>query len=48
MYWDALTATGVFISILLVAGVFYLILRERPVMPQHGKHSPAILAARIG
>jgi len=32
MYWDALTATGVFVSIVLAAGAFYLALRERPVV----------------
>lgn len=32
MYWDTLTATGVFISIVVALGAFYLELRERPVI----------------
>jgi hypothetical protein len=28
MYWDSLTATGVFSSLLLVLSLFYLILRD--------------------
>jgi len=31
MYWDSLTVAGVFISIILTVGAFYLALRERPV-----------------
>ena len=32
MYWDTLTATGVFVSILSTLGTFYLVLRARPVV----------------
>jgi len=31
MYWDSLTVAGVFVSIVLTVGAFYLALRERPV-----------------
>ena len=34
MYWDSLTATGLFISIVWALGGFYLELRNRPVMPR--------------
>jgi hypothetical protein len=30
MYWDSLTAAGVLVSLLLLVGVFYLLLRTRP------------------
>ena len=30
MYWDSLTATGVYISLLMALGMFYLILRDPP------------------
>jgi len=30
MYWDTLTATGAFISIVWALGAFYLELRNRP------------------
>lgn len=32
MYWDTLTATGVFVSIMSTLGTFYLMLRARPVV----------------
>jgi len=32
MYWDTLTATGLFISIVWALGAFYLELRKRPVV----------------
>ncbi|MGB5427101.1 MAG: hypothetical protein WBN95_09945 [Gammaproteobacteria bacterium] len=32
MYWDTLTATGLFISIVWALGGFYLELRQRPVV----------------
>lgn len=32
MYWDMLTATGVFVSIVTTLVAFYLVLRTRPVM----------------
>jgi len=32
MYWDTLTATGLFVSIISTVGAFYLALRERPVV----------------
>ena len=31
MYWDTLTATGVFVSIVSTVVAFYLVLRVRPV-----------------
>ena len=34
MYWDTLTATGLFISIVWALGGFYLELRQRPVVPR--------------
>ena len=30
MYWDSLTATGIFISIGMLLGAFYLEFRNRP------------------
>jgi hypothetical protein len=35
MYWDTLTVAGVFVSIVLTVGAFYLVLRERPVVRRH-------------
>ena len=32
MYWDTLTVAGVFVSIILTVGAFYLVLRERPAV----------------
>jgi hypothetical protein len=32
MYWDTLTAAGLFVSILSTVGAFYLVLRERPLV----------------
>jgi hypothetical protein len=32
MYWDTLTATGVFVSIVSTLAAFYLMLRTRPVV----------------
>jgi hypothetical protein len=34
MYWDTLTATGFFVSIVLILCAFYLELRKRPVAPR--------------
>ena len=34
MYWDSLTATGIFVSIVLVLCAFYLELRNRPRIPR--------------
>jgi len=31
MYWDSLTEAGLFVSIVLMVGAFYLVFRERPV-----------------
>jgi hypothetical protein len=30
MYWDALTATGLYVSLLMTLSLLYLILRDRP------------------
>lgn len=30
MYWDSLTATGVYISLLMTLGLLYLIIRDQP------------------
>lgn len=35
MCWDSLTAAGICLSILSVAGAFYLELRNRPRLPKH-------------
>ena len=32
MYWDSLTATGVFVSIVSIFVAFYLVLREPPIV----------------
>jgi hypothetical protein len=32
MYWDTLTATGVFVSVVSTVATFYLVLRTRPVI----------------
>lgn len=32
MYWDTLTATGAFITVVWALGAFYLELRKRPGM----------------
>ena len=32
MYWDTLTATGVFVSIVSTVVAFYLVVRVRPVI----------------
>jgi hypothetical protein len=34
MYWDALTAAGVYISLLLTLSLLYLIHRDRPGRPR--------------
>lgn len=34
MYWDALTATGVYISLLLAASMIYLVIRDEPGAPR--------------
>lgn len=31
MYWDSLTEVGLLVSIVLMVGAFYLVIRERPV-----------------
>jgi len=36
MYWDSLTAAGVFVSIVLVLFTFYLELRRRPPAHHYG------------
>ena len=34
MYWDSLTATGVFISLLMAISMLYLIIRDQPGSPR--------------
>jgi hypothetical protein len=34
MYWDSLTATGVYISLLMALSMIYLILRDQPDEPR--------------
>ncbi|MGD8619569.1 MAG: hypothetical protein PVH54_10345 [Gammaproteobacteria bacterium] len=31
MSWDSLTVAGICVSLVLIVGAFYLVLRERPV-----------------
>jgi hypothetical protein len=33
MYWDSLTAAGVYLSLLITLGILYLIHRDKPVLP---------------
>jgi hypothetical protein len=32
MYWDTLTVAGLFVSVVLTVGAFFLALRDRPVV----------------
>ena len=34
MYWDSLTATGVFVSLISTLAAFYLVFRSRPDVPR--------------
>ena len=34
MYWDSLTATGVYISLLMAISLLYLIRRDQPGAPR--------------
>ena len=34
MYWDSLTATGVYISLLMALSMLYLIIRDQPGNPR--------------
>jgi hypothetical protein len=33
MFWDSLTAAGVYLSLLITLGILYLIHRDKPVLP---------------
>jgi hypothetical protein len=39
MFWDSLTATGIFLSLLSATGVLYLVLRDRPRLPNGNTRS---------
>ena len=34
MYWDTLTAMGVYLSLQMIVGIVYLVLRNRPGSPK--------------
>jgi hypothetical protein len=38
MFWDSLTAAGICVSVLTLAGAFYLELRNRPSLPRQLKN----------